>query len=230
MGDFETNAYGLLAFASYSPWSGSYADLFAGYARKDIENRRHVILRSDPCCGTSPPSADGFTMGDTDANEYSLGGVLGHDFSFGNLTVGPRTELRYQRVDIDSYSETGGTGLELRYEEQEIDSLLGFFGAEASMAFSTPFSVLVPRVGLNFVHEFLDDQRSIDVTFAEDLRANPTPFSFLNEIPERNYFELNVGIVAALPKGFSAFADFRALLGNDQFDGYGASFGVRLGI
>ncbi len=229
-GEFDTNAYGLLAFASYAPWEGSFVDLFAGYARRDTYNRRRVWLTSLPCCGPGNPNVSGYASGETDANEYSLGGVLGHDFAFSNVTVGPRAEIRWQRTDINAYSETGGTGLELRYDEQEIDSLLSSIGGEVSMAFSTSFGVLVPRVGANYVHEFLDDQREIHISFVEDLRASPTRFSFWNEVPERNYFELKAGVVATLPKGFSAFADFRALLGNNQFDSFGGSVGVRLEI
>ena len=94
------------------------------------------------------------------------------------------------------------------------------------MAFSTGIGVLVPQVNAEYVHEFMDDQRAINVQLVQDVGGSS--FSFKNDSPDRNYFNLGAGVVLQLPAGFSAFADFVTMVGNDQFDSYKGSIGIRI--
>ena len=68
----------------------------------------------------------------------------------------------------------------------------------------------------------------VESQFAQDERPNPTRFNFQNENPVRNFFNLSVGLVAVLPNGIQPYANFRAMVGNEQFNNFAGIFGLRL--
>lgn len=93
---------------------------------------------------------------------------------------------------------------------------------------STGFGVLVPQFNADFIHEFANSQRFITVQFAEDFRDNPTKFRFQNDVPVRNYFNLGTGLLMVLANGWQPFVNFRAMVGNEQFNNYAGMFGLRV--
>ena len=95
-----------------------------------------------------------------------------------------------------------------------------------SLSISTGIGVLVPQVTAEYLHEFQDPQRKIKFAFAQDL--NRTKFRFENDRPDRNYFNLGLGVVAVLPHGFSPFVNYRALLGYDDQSSHAVAAGLRI--
>jgi hypothetical protein len=100
----------------------------------------------------------------------------------------------------------------------------------SSAAFSTGFGVLVHQVNADYIHEFANSQRLIHVQFVEDLRSTPTKFTFQNEVPVRNYANLGTGLVMVWPNGWQSFVNFRAMVGNEQFNNYAGTFGLRVAL
>ena len=105
---------------------------------------------------------------------------------------------------------------------------------QGSTAYSTQVGVIVHQVNADYIHEFANSQRFIHVQFTEDLRGTPafpgttpTKFTFQNEVPVRNYFNLGTGLLMVLPNGWQPFVNFRAMVGNSQFDNYAGTFGLR---
>jgi outer membrane autotransporter protein len=135
--------------------------------------------------------------------------------------------VRYRRVATGSYTEQGDTGLELRFMNDRITSVQSTIGVLASYAISTNWGVLVPQLNADWTHEYDNGQRSIYVQFAHDNRPIPTTFSFQTDKPDR---DLGTGIVAVLPNGWQAFANFETLLGHAYFDNYIGTVGIRLGL
>jgi len=154
--------------------------------------------------------------------------LTGYDQPIGRFTLGPRLGFNYANTHIHDYAEQGGTGLELRYGDQWVNSLQSVLGVQGTAALSTGFGVLVPQVNANYIHEFANSQRFINAQFVEDQRANPFQFRFQTDVPVRNYFDVGTGIVAVLPNGLQPFVNFRALVGNNQFNNYAGTFGVRV--
>ena len=67
------------------------------------------------------------------------------------------------------------------------------------------------------------------VQFAQDNRgADATKFRFQNDVPVRNYFNLGTGLLMVLPNGWQPFVNFRAMVGNEQFNNYAGMFGLRI--
>jgi len=223
-GNFSTNSYGGILFASFLPVPGFFADIAVGYSGHNYLVARPVSYVED----TSGTTISGTASSKTEGQEVSVRVLAGHDHSIGNLTFGPRVGLNFSHNDIDSYSETGGGGLALSYDDQDVTSLQGTLGIQGSAAVSTPYGVWVPQATADYVHEFENDQRDITVQFAGDGRATPTKFSFQTEKPVRNFFNLGIGTVLILPNGFQPFVNFRAMVGNEQFNNYAGTIGIRI--
>jgi outer membrane autotransporter protein len=118
--------------------------------------------------------------------------------------------------------------MSLAFDAQSYSSLQSAAGLQASMALNIGGAVLVPQLNLNWLHEFSDDQRAIDVRFAEDLRAIPKRFQFLNQPPDRDMYLARLSMVLMLKNGVSAFATADKLLDHDYRDELGGSVGVRI--
>lgn len=154
--------------------------------------------------------------------------MTGYDYPIGRFTIGPRMGMNYSNTKIGDYGETGSTGVELKYGDQWINSVQSVLGVQGSAALSTGLGVLVPQFNADYIHEFANSQRFINVQFTQDLNPTPTRFRFQNDVPVRNYFNLGTGLMMVLPNGWQPFVNFRAMVGNEQFNNYAGMFGLRI--
>lgn len=154
--------------------------------------------------------------------------VTGYDHPIGMFTVGPRLGINYSHTHIHNFEERGSTGLELKYDDQYVNSLQSVVGMQGQAAISTGMGVLVPQVNADFIHEFANSQRFLNVQYVEDLSPTPTKFRFQNDVPVRNYFNVGTGLMMVLPNGWQPFVNFRAMVGNNQFNNYAGMFGLRV--
>ena len=237
-GRFNTDSYGGLLHASFVPAPQSFIDTSFAYTRKN-----YFISRGVAVIGGNF-DAIGTADGNTDGNEFKVEVNGGYNFSFQNITVGPRLGLNYKRTEIDGFRERGrnvvelgtppstppgtppGTGLELVYNSQHENSLTSVLGLYGSVAISTGLGVLIPQTTLEYVHEFQDPQRVITFRFAEDLNRNT--FRFQNDPPDRNYFNLGAGVVLQLARGIAPFINYRALVGYNEQRSHTVTAGVRV--
>jgi outer membrane autotransporter protein len=221
-GGFDTDAYGIIGYASFLPSDRTFVDVVLGYARRDEDRTRQASFTDE-----FDRDFEGPVRGDFNGDDYIAGVFAGYDYSIRNFTIGPRLGLNYVRNNNDSYAERGQTGLELRIDSDDWTSLQSRVGIQATAAFSTQFGVLVTQVLAAWVHEFEDDQRNINASFVQDLRPNPTTFTFETEEPDRDYADVVIGISAVLPNGLQPFANFATLISNSQFDSYSVAIGLR---
>ncbi|MDR4467772.1 MAG: autotransporter outer membrane beta-barrel domain-containing protein [Nitrospira sp.] len=239
-GTFSTNSYGGLVFASIQPTEKTFIQVTAGYARNNYlvtrqatANITKVVLENPQPC-TNGLAVDCSVHGPASSNsngDVVNGGIFaGYDLPLGRFTVGPRVGVNYTHTHISSFTENGSTGLELRYDPQNIHSLQSVIGAQGFAAFRTAVGLLVPQVHADYIHEFANSQRLITVQFTEDLRGTPTRFTFQNDVPVRNYFNLGTGLLAVLPNGWQTFVSFRAMVGNSQFNNYAGTVGLRIAL
>jgi outer membrane autotransporter protein len=212
-GDFDVDSFGGLFYGSYYPSDASYIDAVIGLAAKDQKLDRRVVA-NNLILGNAEGDTIGFEF------QGSLSG--GYDFTFDNITVGPRVGVNYLRTEIDGFTETGNP-LALSYEDQVEDSLTTTVGVQGSVAISTGFGVVVPQVSAEYVHEFLNDRRTIDA-FALD----GTPVSFVTDPPDRDYFNIGGGVVFVLPDGIAPFLNYSAQVANRFEELHTVTAGVRL--
>jgi outer membrane lipase/esterase len=209
-GGYNNDAYGLTLYGTVAPINNLFIDAFLGYARKEYSINRRTYLDLTGA-GTNPTPVLGRIDGDTHSDEFNVGTTIGYDFVIRNFTVGPRVGVNYLDRRIAGYQEDGSTGLELIYDNQNISSLTTTVGLFASVAISTRFGVLVPQATAEYLHEFLNDQRTVGFTFVDTI-SRPR-FLFQTDPPDRNFFNLGLGAVFILPGGMSTFVNVRELVG-----------------
>lgn len=218
-GDFDNDSYGLTAFASFLPLEQTFVQATVGYAFKKYDRTRMAFFNMGGTTTRGP------AQGDYDAKEYSAGILAGYDHAMGNVTIGPRVGLDWIYNDFDGYSESGTTGLELVFYDADETSLQGRLGVTGSMAVNTNFGVVSPQVNVDWVHEFKDDQRTESFSFVDD--SSRIVFQYQDEKPDRNFFEVAVGVSAVLPNGWLPYAQFRTIVGHDYLDSYVGAVGFR---
>ncbi len=224
-GNFSTNAYTVTVFGSYYPTDRTFVQVNGAITINNFKVTRSTNL--DFVAGGANGPIVGNSSSTSKGNVFRLGALSGYDHPIGMFTLGPRAGFNYSRTYIAGYEEQGTTGLELGYDAQYVESFQSVLGAQGSAAFSTPVGVFVTQVNADYIHEFENSQRFIFAHFVEDLKPSPTRFTFQNDVPVRNYFNLGTGLVAVLPGGFQPFINFRAMVGNNQFHNYAGTFGVR---
>jgi uncharacterized protein with beta-barrel porin domain len=227
-GTFSTNSYGGIAFAQILPTDRTFIQLTGGYTRNNYLVSRRATADVQSTAVNDNRIVDSFASSNSNGNVANAGFLAGYDHPLGRFLIGPRLGMNYSHTKIGSYAENGGGGIGLKYDDQNVTSLQSIAGIQGSTAFSTSFGALVWQVNGDYIHEFENNQRHIGVQFTEDLRANPTKFAFQNEVPVRNYFNLGTGLVAILPNGWQPFVNFRAMVGNNQFNNYAGTFGLRI--
>lgn len=227
-GTFSTNSYGVLAFAQILPTDKTFIQGTAGYTRNNYLVNRLATARVSSVAIGDDRLVNSFASSNSNGDVLNLSVLAGYDHPIGRFVVGPRIGVNYSRTHIGDYAESGGAGIGLQYNDQLIHSLQSTVGIQGSTTYSVPFGVLVHQANADYIHEFANSQRFIGVQFTEDLRATPTRFTFQNEVPVRNYAYLGTGLVAVLPNGWQPFVNFRAMVGNSQFDNYIGTFGLRI--
>ena len=229
-GHFVTDAIGFTIYGSINPMPNLFIDATVGYIHREYE-----ITRRANFFAPNGTFVDGFALGNTSGDEFNMGALAGYDFVFKALTIGPRFGVNYTTNDIAGYDEVGqqakpdfDTGLELSYNRQHRESLVTKLGFFASYALSMGLGVLVPQVGAEWVHEYLDNQRVIYFRFRED--NDQAKLRFQTDKPDRNYFHLNAGLVMIFPKDVSAFLSYQALVGYNDRVAHTLNAGVRIGF
>lgn len=165
--------------------------------------------------------------GDTDGAEQALSIGGGYEIQRDNLSFVPQLRINYIRFDIDAYNESStGSGLNLHIDEQVVESLTAALSANLSLAYSTQYGVFIPYLSIEWEHEYQNDSRAITAYFVND--PTQSNFSVLTDDPDRDYYNLGLGLTAAFRKGKSAFLHYEQLLGHDDTTQYTVTGGFRL--
>lgn len=229
-GDIESDGMMFSLYGLYY-WDAFYVNAVGSLGSRDYDTVRNIRYTVDL------PVDQSFS-GDTDADDYGLNLGAGYDFFTEGFTYGPYAQLRYFKSEIDGYSESligtntdPGYGLALAIDDQTVKSFTSTLGGQVSYARTTGFGILQPYLRLGWVHEFENDERTITggfINVPDDPEVVP-----LNDIlistdePDRDYFDLGLGISAVFPGGMQAFLNYQTLLGMDDISSHLLAGGVR---
>ena len=225
-GNFEVDSYRFVAFGSFLPISNLFVQASVNYGIASNERDRSAsFIEPDSPSDTAAAGVVGNPHTNFDADQYGAFVMAGYDFSFGPVNLSPRAAYEWQRTAYETYRESGSSGLELKFDDFDITSSLSTLGLLGSIAFSTKFGVFVPQASFDWKHEFDLDQQNLDVSFIGDTRSKK--FSYENETPDRNYFEINAGLVYVMPNGFQAFGNYRTITSHSRYDSDAVTLGLR---
>lgn len=222
-GNFSNNGYDGTFFGQYLPTDRTFVQFTGGYGRNS-----HLVDRRNTLTLATGPLVSGFSSSNSNSDVFKLSMLTGYDHPVGMFSVGPRLGINYSYTHVHDYDEAGTTGMELKFDDQYVNSVQSLVGLQAQAAISTDLGVLVPQVNADYIHEFANSQRYLNVQYVEDFSPTPTKFRFQNDVPVRDYFNLGAGLTMVLPNGWQPFVNFRAMVGNSQFENYAGTFGLRV--
>lgn len=221
-GDVDADGWGGFLYGTYYV-DQAYIDGMIGYSSTDYDSKRNIIIPSN----TSVPGFNQVAKGSTDSDDFSASLGAGYDFVDGALTYGPYARISYLKVDIDDYTEKGAeaTGLNLNVDDQEWKSLTSVLGAKFAYSVSKDFGVLIPQGNIGWIHEYENDSEVFTATYVADPRQNILKAS--TNSPDRDYFELGIGVSAVLKSGVQLYASYDTILEFDDLTSHLISVGGR---
>lgn len=185
-----------------------YVDFIASGGSNDYETTRNVVMDVD---NDGNVDFGGTAKGDTDGTQFNVGLGVGYEYKVAGAILGPYAQVNYFNADIDGFTETGADPLNLEIGDQNIESLISVVGGQASYTIRTELVDLVPQARAEWWHEFENDSRSIQASFAAD-PDDVTKIIPTND-PDRDYFNVGVGLVGVFSEDATAFLEYQTVLG-----------------
>ena len=211
-GDSRTNGYSLSGYTNYFITDRWYVDSIATFGWNAYHTERDII------------GANATARGRTDGTQFAISTSTGYNFNTGPFTFGPTFGVNYIRAHIDGYEERGGEPFNVRIDGQTIESVTTALGGQAMYAISMGWGVLMPQLSFDWDHEYKGDSRTVTGTV---VAAPATVTTVQTNRPDRNYFNLGVGVSATFRGGVSAFLRFDEVLGRENFTSHSFNLGVR---
>jgi uncharacterized protein with beta-barrel porin domain len=241
-GDVDVSGYGVSLYGTYYI-QNFYLNGIATYGRKDYEIQRKVnysVTRTpnDPEGGPIANIDQQFD-GDTEADEYGFTIGAGYDLFFGGFGLGPYVRLNYFRTDMDGYDEElandntdDGFGLALSIDDQEIESVSSIIGTQASYAINSAIGVWSPYLRFDWQHEYQDDATELKGSFVnggtDPAAVAENSIIIPLDTPDRDFFNLGLGVSATFPRGFTAFVDYATVLALEDLTVHQIVGGLRI--
>jgi outer membrane lipase/esterase len=162
---------------------------------------------------------------DTGGRQWDLFLETGRDFHLQRLTTGPTVSLKYSRLRIDSFSETGADALNLDISGQSAESLQSGLGwrVEYELKFGKK-ALLLPQARVSYQHEFLNNSRSIEARLAQ----GGDVFQVTTDKPSRNFALLGLGLAAKLRESVSLDFGYEAQVGQNNYIAHSIEGGISL--
>jgi uncharacterized protein with beta-barrel porin domain len=205
-----------------------------GSSNYDQHRKLTYQLNDLPVAVTGRPAANVNQKfyADYDGNKYAMTINGGYEIHQGALTITPSGRFQYIKVNVDEFREdkvsnpnADGSGMGVEIDSQEFKSLNTSLGAQVNYAISQSWGVLLPYGGLNWVHEFEDNDEDVTGRFLGD--SSRTTFRLPTDNSDSDYFNANIGLLGLFTQGASAFVDYQALLGYEDLNYYQINAGVR---
>lgn len=214
----ETEGFTLTGYGSFFPKERWYLDGRISYGDLDLDQRRRVRF-------TLGAGVDEIAAGRTGADQLTVAVGTGYNFNNGRWNIVPNATLRYQRSDVDGFTESGGGPAAFAFSAQEIDSLILSGGVQVSRVFSLSNGVLTPGVDLNLHRELDDDAVIVDAELLDF--GGGESFRFRGDDRDSNYGSIGVSLVFVSANGKQFYANVRNMLGLSDFSRWTLNLGAR---
>ncbi len=138
-------SHGVTGYVSYRPGAW-YVNGTLGYGINDYDSRRN--------------SLGGVNVASFDGTQFVARGEVGRMFIEGQWDITPNVGLRYNRVDIDAYTETGP--LPIAVNARTVESVRGVAGV--NLRHTTVLEgggKLIPEFGVKLLNELADPDEAI---------------------------------------------------------------------
>ncbi len=223
-GRYESDGLGLSGFVSFTNPDGLFVDGSLSYTAVDNDFARTSVYQpSNRALGQQ--NVD--TSAEPDGTVQALSLRVGRQFQSGRLTITPSLGLTHSNSETERYSEQddSNSGLAMRYQSFDQDSTRAQLGTALQLPFNTDFGVISTQLQLEYNREFGRDEEDLKASFVND--QSNTVFVIEGDDPDQSYFRAGFSVVAMFAQGWSAYIDYSQWLGNNEFDQYLSSLGIR---
>ncbi len=208
-GGLDSTSWTASLYGSTYPLGNFYVDAVVNYGNADYDTARHIVYSE----GGTP--IDRTAVGRTGGKTLSGGLSVGYDWNVGGFTFSPMLGYFHTRAEVDSFAESGASGLDLAYDDQSYSSSTANLSFAVNYAWSTKWFVLSPHVRGEYLHELNNDVEVFGVRFAHDPFAdssNPTPPIIVrSDTPDQWYWRLAAGLSAQFKYGISGYVEYQRL-------------------
>lgn len=217
-GGVDADAYNLTGYGSY--YIGNFGlDMQVGYGAGDYNTKRRINYTE------SGSEFSATAKGETDSKQLNLALQASVMFNSGALSVQPFLRLNYSNTEIDSFDETGGEGWSVHVGEQNLDQMTTSAGFEATYPVSYNWGVLQPSFQASAVSESSTNFGPVKFHFIGD--SDATKFELSPDGEDSLYYIFNLGAVAVMKNGVSAFIDYQQNVSYDNSSAYQINTGLR---
>lgn len=141
----DITGYGATAYMSYRPGAW-YVNGALGFGTNEYDSQRRSI--------------GGVNVASYDSTQFVARAEVGHMFTSGQWDITPNVGLRYNRVDIDGYTETGP--LPISVNSQTVESLRAVAGVNARYSFLLEDGAkLIPEFGVKILGELANPDQTL---------------------------------------------------------------------
>jgi outer membrane autotransporter protein len=216
-GDSNSGAGGIdsyqgLIYGRYDHGKFFFADAQAGYAFNNYDLSRGIAFSTINRAASS----------DADGHDVSAQLRIGAKLDSGGFNIVPSASLRYDRLQRDSFTETGADSLNLSVESKSFTALRSSIGARASYPLKLDENgiELEPYAGAYWQHDLRNSAVPVEARFSGiGIDVHGTDVG-------RDAAVLQIGAAAVLDEQFSLFAGYDAELRVRQTD-HAISAGMR---
>ncbi len=104
-------------------------------------------------------------------------------------------------------------------------SLVGQAGLRLTGTWATRSAVFLPQLRVEYEHEFDQDPLNARASYLQDAAGNV--YRLQGDSPDRDYFNLGLGMMAVFPNGWLPYVDIQWLAGYRNRDSYRITLGLR---
>lgn len=205
----------------------AYLNASIGFQHLSLDTRRSITY---PSLNPLIPSVNETSLSSASANSWlaNIGG--GYALHWRGFSVEPYLNAQYVRTQIGQFTEHDGNGFDINVGSQSDPSLTLDPGVRFQQVFTPPFGVIVPYLYGEFRHEFEQNSRDIQSTYAAAGAAGggAADFALPTDAPTRNYYLVGGGLTLVFKHGVQAFAQYVRVLQLANYSDYVASGGIRI--
>lgn len=201
LSDTESRGHTVMLYGSYER-AGWYADGMLSYGWHDYDGTRDTGI--------------GIAEGDYHGTQFAARADVGRPLAWGQAVVTPTGTLRYGRLSLDGYQETGAPGANLAMASQTFDTVTAGVGGKvaAEYALGAGWSVQ-PEARLGVTYDVLRDDVGPTARFV----AGGPAFATGGLTPARTAFEAGAGLTFAGPAGTELMLSYDGEF-RDGYDGH----------
>jgi len=197
--ELRATQYSLMLYGSHFLTDAWYIDGTLGRGNQQL----NLIRKVQYTLGTESFVAS--AKGETENAQTSASVGTGSEFYLPyNANLSVSANLVYADSAIDSYTERDAGDLNLNVAGQKISSFTTHANVSLSRAFSFKSDVVVPQVGLTWVHELRRDGQELKASLVGD--TNVTQFGFVTRNQDTDFYIFTLDAQVLVPGGRVAFA------------------------